>query len=75
MDKPQSSSSTHPLSRRVGALHAPPTSRAGSAERAELAGTLQSGMSHTPSTEGEDEQVLRAMEPNRRKAFLKGAAI
>ena len=85
MAKPRSPSPTLPLSRRVEVLHAPPTGKAASAEHAELAGTLQSGMSHTPSTEDEDEQevlrhglverALRAMPPDRRKAFLKGAAI
>lgn len=56
MAKPRPSSPTLPLSRRVGALHAQPTSKAVSAEHAELAGTLQSGTSHTPSTEDGDEQ-------------------
>ena len=60
MAKPRLPSPTHPLSRRVGVLHAPLTSKAVSAEHAELAGTLQSGTSHIPSTEdGDGQEVLR----------------
>ena len=60
MAKHRSPSPIPPLSLQVGPPHVPPTSKEASAEAAELAGTLLSGMSHTPSTEGEGEQeVLR----------------
>lgn len=49
-------SPTPPLSRQVAVRLAPPTGKAVSAEHAALAGTLRSGTSLTPSTEGEDTE-------------------
>lgn len=56
MARRRPASPTPPLSRQGVILRAPPTSRAVSAEHAELAGTLESGTSLTPSTEDEDAE-------------------